>query len=200
MNWINHSLTLEGNRVLLVPLEREHFPGLVEAGNNKDIWSFYHFDGTNSDTLISQHEEAIAFREKGEQYPFAVIDRLTGKVIGCTRYLNLSEEHRGLEIGSTWYNPKYWSTGYNEECKLALLTHCFETLKTVRVLIAAWDKNMRSRKAIERIGARFEGILRNNRIRNGEARSTAYYSIVPEEWPEVRTTLLQLIAERSKPM
>ena len=194
---MEHPLRLEGPRVKLIPMEREHFPELVAAGRNAEIWRYYHFNGADEEAMNIAHEEALDGYAKGQQYPFVVVDKLSGRVIGSTRFLQLSEEHRSLEIGSTWYMPEYWGTGYNEECKLALLIYCFDHLKCVRVAIAAWEKNHRSRKAIERIGATFEGVLRNNRIRNGEPRGTACYSIVPQEWEGVRVRLQTLIAERT---
>ncbi len=196
MSWIQHPLILEGQKVILVPLERKHFDGHAELAKNKDIWTWYHYDGTNKDTLVKNLEDTLTLFDRGEQYPFTVIDKLKGKIIGTTRFLRINPEFRNLEIGATWYNPDYWSKGYNEECKLLLLTYCFETLHCVRVQFTAWDKNLRSRKAIERIGAKFEGIMRNAGIRLGEVRSNACYSIIIEEWDEVKDTLQGLIKIR----
>ena len=129
-------------------------------------------------------------RGTGEQYPFTVIDRKTNKIIGSTLFHNIFPEHRKLEIGWTWYDPAYWRTGYNRECKLLLLTYCFETLKTVRVQLQTDENNMRSRTAILGIGATFEGIMRKERIRaNGAFRNTVMYSIIDDEWAMVKEKL-----------
>ncbi len=194
MNWIKHPLVLEGRKIVLTPMREEHFDGLIKAGRSNEIWTWFYFDGSDKDAMRSHLNEAIQLRATGEQYPFTIIDKKTDTIIGSTRFLQINEEHRNLEVGVTWYQPEYWGKGYNEECKLLQLTYCFEILKTVRVLIAAWDKNVRSRKAIERIGAKFEGTLRNLLIRKGEVRNVAYYSIIPEEWPTVKQILEQLLA------
>ena len=196
MSWIPHPTILDGERVLLVPLEKEHISGLIAAAGNKDIWTWYSYNGLDTDVLIRHFEEALEHRATGEEYPFAVIDKSSGKVFGTTRYMKMNKEHRNLEIGWTWYNPDYWSKGYNEECKLLLLQYAFEQLQAVRVQIVAWEKNMRSRKAIERIGGRFEGILRNAAIRQGGARNLAFYSIVPEEWEGVKRELKALMRQK----
>lgn len=189
MSWLKHPIELEGEHVKLLPLEEKYFPELIEAGKEEIIWTYMPARGFEADKLTGALRESLALREKGEQYPFVVIDKLKNKVIGSTRYLKITEEFRNLEIGWTWYRPEYWASGYNEECKLLLLTHCFETLKTVRVQIVAAEKNARSRKAILRIGATFEGVLRHIVIRNGEKRSAAYYSILEEEWEKVKADL-----------
>lgn len=193
MNWIKHPLSLEGEHVKLLPLAETHFDELVEVGTDQIIWTYMPVPGFEGDKLRAALIEALLQKDKGDQYPFIVIDKLTGKIIGSTRYLKMTEEFKNLEIGWTWYKPDYWATGYNEECKLLLLSHCFEELKTIRVQIVAAEKNSRSRKAIERIGAKFEGVLRHIVIRNGDKRSAAYYSILEEEWPEVKKNLVQLI-------
>lgn len=191
-DWINHPLKLEGEKVLLVPLQTVHFEEIISTSQNEIIWQFMPVKGTSREGLLSILNLAIEKRDKAEQYPFVVIEKLTGKIIGSTRYLQLNPEHRNLEIGYTWYLPEYWGNGYNEECKLLLLTHCFEELKTIRVQIIAWDKNLRARRAIERIGATFEGVLRNIVIRQGDKRSTAYFSILIEEWTTVKSKLNEL--------
>ena len=156
--------------------------------------------GTDKNKLREALNEALIKREKSEQYPFIVLNKATGKVMGSTRYLHLNEEHRNLEIGYTWYLPEYWGKGYNEECKFLLLKHCFEVLKTIRVQIITSSKNSRSRKAIERIGGQFEGILRDVVIRNGDKRSVAYYSILEDEWEEIKPMLNRLYEDKYSKM
>ena len=190
MNWIQHPVILQGDKVKLVPLESAHFPELLEVGKDEKIWEYISINGADSDRLLLHLKSAILKRGTGEQYPFTVIDVKTGKIIGSTLFHNIFPEHRKLEIGWTWYDPAYWRTGYNRECKLLLLTYCFETLNTGRVQLVTDENNHRSRTAILGIGAKFEGILRKERIRaNGAFRNTAMYSIIDEEWEEVKKKL-----------
>ena len=190
MNWIQHPVILEGKRVKLVPLENSHFTDLLEVGKQEKIWEFISINGADQNILLQHLKSAVLKRATGEQYPFTVIDKQKNKIIGSTLFHNIYPEHRKLEIGWTWYDPAYWRTGYNRECKLLLLTYCFETLKTVRVQLQTDENNMRSRTAILCIGAVFEGILRKERIRaNGKFRNTAMYSIIDEEWPAVKEKL-----------
>jgi RimJ/RimL family protein N-acetyltransferase len=190
MNWIPHPVTLEGERVRLVPLEQAHFPALMAIGSNPMIWEFMSINGAEEDTLINHLRGAILRRATGEQYPFTVIEKASGNIIGSTLFHNIFPQHRKLEIGWTWYDPAFWRNGYNRECKLLLLTFCFETLNTIRVQLVTDENNLRSRTAILGIGAQFEGMLRNERIRaNGAYRNTAMYSIVDTEWPAVKDKL-----------
>ncbi len=191
MNWIYHPIILEGDKVMLVPLEHKHFPDLIAIAKDKRIWEHISIDGSDSDRMERHLKSAILKRGTGEQYPFTVIDKLTKKIIGSTFLHNIFPEHRKLEIGWTWYAPEYWRTGYNRECKLLLLRYCFETLKAVRVQLQTDATNMRSRTAIEGIGAIFEGIMRKERIRaNGVFRNTVMYSIIDDEWDKVKSMLI----------
>jgi len=190
MNWIQHPLVLEGERVKLVPLDDKYFDELIEVSRDKRIWEFLSIDGTDEDSLRTALKSATLKRMNGEEYPFIIIDKVKNAVIGCTRYMEIAPEHKKLEIGWTWYIPAYWATGYNTECKLLLLTYAFETLKCMRVQLKTWDKNLRSRAAILKLGAQFEGILRNNIIRyDGVMRNTCYFSIIDTEWSDVKLML-----------
>ena len=183
MNRIQHPVILEGEKVKLVPLEHTHFDALLDIGRQEQIWEFMSMNGADPERLLLHLKSAVLKRATGEQYPFAVIDKVHNKVIGTTMLHNIFPEYRKLEIGYTWYDPAYWRTGYNRECKRLLLTYCFETLKTIRVQFQTDEHNHRSRTAILGIGATFEGFLRNERIRaNGTIRSTAMYSIIDSEW------------------
>ena len=156
-------------------------------GRQEKIWEFISINGSDTERLAQHLKSAILKRGTGEQYPFTVIDKQTGKIIGATMFHNIFPEHRKLEIGWTWYDPAYWRTGYNRECKLLLLTYCFETLKTVRVQFQTDENNLRSRTAILGIGATFEGIMRKERIRaNGAFRNTCMFSIIDEDWYGVK--------------
>ncbi|OSZ79638.1 hypothetical protein CAP35_09805 [Chitinophagaceae bacterium IBVUCB1] len=195
MNWIQHPVILESARVRLVPLAHEHFDELITASSDEQVWEFLSKSGYDADVLRTELQSALLKRMNGEEYPFVIIDKLTNKIIGCTRYMDIYPEHRKLEIGWTWYNPAYWGTGYNNECKLLLLTHAFEVLQCVRVCFKTWDKNQRSRAAILKIGAQYEGTLRNERIRyDGTIRNTLVFSIIDAEWQDVKANLINIMA------
>ncbi len=190
MNWIQHPVILKGEKVTLVPLDNAHFAELLEVGKQEQIWEHISINGADRERLMQHLKSAVLKRGTGEQYPFTVIDNKTNRIIGSTLFHNIFPEHRKLEIGWTWYDPAYWRTGYNRECKLLLLTYCFESLKTVRVQLQTDENNLRSRTAILGIGATFEGVLRKERIRaNGAFRNTVMYSIIDEEWPRVKEKL-----------
>jgi N-acetyltransferase len=187
MAWIEHPVLPEGERVRLVPLDNAHFSALAAIAKDARIWEKMSIDGTDEARLVRHLKSAILKRGTGEQYPFTIIDRTKDKIIGSTMFHNIFPEHRKLEIGWTWYDPAYWRTGYNRECKLLLLTYCFERLMTVRVQLQTDENNTRSRIAIEGIGGKLEGVLRKERIRsNGSFRNTAMYSIIDDEWPAAK--------------
>ncbi len=190
MNWVKHPVKLEGEKVRLVPLDRGHFSELLDVGADERIWEFISVNGADRSGLLLLLESSVLKRATGEQYPFTIIDKKSGAIIGSTMFHSMYPEHRKLEIGWTWCAPQYWRTGHNRECKLLLLTYCFEVLKTIRVQFVTDENNQRSRVAILGIGASFEGVLRNERIRaNGAYRNTAVYSITVEEWDSVKRTV-----------
>jgi len=192
-NWITYPLTLSGQTVDLLSLNEEHFPVLESLAKDKRIWEFYAFDGSDPNTFANILSSAISEREKGSQFPFVIFHKYENKIIGSTRFLDLQPIHKKLEIGSTWLHPDYWGSTINLECKLLLLTYCFETLHALRVQLKTDENNIRSRKAIEKIGGQFEGILRNDMLRdNNTRRNSAYYSIIEEEWEEKKLNLSAL--------
>ena len=181
--WINPPEKLEGENIKLIPLKKEHFPALQEIASHKRIWEFYSFDCSEAGIFLREFDEALKEAANGNQFPFVIFYKPTNKIIGSTRLLYLQPAHRKLEIGWTWIHPDYWHTEVNAECKSLLLNYCFNTLKTIRVQLKTDEINIRSRKAIEKTGAKFEGVLRNDVIRdNGTYRNSAYYSIIEGEW------------------
>lgn len=192
--WIDPSTSLSGEFVELIPLRKEHFPELERISKDARIWQHYIFDGTDSVKFLETLETTISEREKGMQFPFVIYSKLDKKIIGSTRFLDIQPVHQKLEIGWTWLQPDYWGSPINLECKLLLLSFCFENLRTLRVQLKTDENNLRSRKAIEKIGGQFEGILRNDMLRdNGTNRNSAYYSILESEWPEVKKKLTGLL-------
>lgn len=187
---IVHPVKLEGSLLRLEPLDVPHYPGLMLAANDARIWSNLPIDGSNPLVLKTELGNAMLHRAAGSQYPFTVIEKQTGQIVGSTRLMELFPVHNKLEIGWTWYNPTVWGKGHNLECKLLLLTYCFEILMVNRVQLKTRDNNTRSQNAIRKIGGVFEGILRSDRVMNdGTIRDTVLFSIVVDEWPEVKAAL-----------
>jgi RimJ/RimL family protein N-acetyltransferase len=198
-HWINHPTILTGETVELVPLEKEHFEELDLAAADKNLWELIPTDCSNRETFENAYNFALTEREKGNQYPFVIFHKETKKIIGSTRFFEIYPLDKKLEIGWTWIIAKYWGTEINLECKLLLLSFCFDILKTRRVQIKTDSTNMRSRKAIEKIGAQFEGILRKDKIKeNGISRNAAYYSILDDEWGFTKEKIVTQLAERKK--
>jgi RimJ/RimL family protein N-acetyltransferase len=196
--WIKTPLKLIGSNCALLSLKKEHIDILSIVAKQKSIWEFYAIDGSDDQKLISSLNESMQRREQGLEFPFVIRDRKLNTLIGSTRYLELQPHHRKLEIGWTWLHPDYWGTSFNTECKLLLLTYCFETLRAVRVQLKTDEKNIRSRKAIQKIGGKLEGVFRNDMIRdNNTKRNSLYFSIIEEEWPEVKRNLIALLSEQA---
>lgn len=191
-------VTLTGKHVRLEPLGEQHIAELAEIGRGHDFWKFMLYGEMNTETDFRRFVEDLLAREKkGTDLPFAVIHLASGRVAGSTRYLNIDRANRGLEVGGTWYGPEFQRTAVNTECKLLLLTHAFETLNIIRAQIKTDSLNIRSQKAIERIGAVKEGTLRNHMILpDGRIRDSMFYSIIDSEWPGVKRKLAEMLALR----
>ena len=199
-NWITHPMNIDGEIINLTSLDEEHIIELEKLAKDKRIWEHYTMDGTNSENFISAFSEAIMERENGTQFPIVIFHKLENRIIGSTRLLDIQEKHLKLEIGWTWLHPNYWGTAINLECKLLLLTFCFETLKTTRVQFKTDERNLRSRKAIEKIGGQFEGILRHDMLRdNGTNRNSASYSIIDKEWDYTKQKIIEQFKNKKKP-
>lgn len=189
-NWLQEPVKLLGHLVNLIPLEEEHFASLQSIAADPRIWEFYAYDASNPEKFNQVMKSAMVEKTRGTQYPFVIEYKPTRQVIGSTRFMDVQPQHKKLEIGTTWLHPDYWATAVNLECKFMLLNYCFDILNTVRVQLKTDENNIRSRKAIEKIGGKFEGILRNDMIRDNQSRrNSAYYSIIEEEWPETKTGL-----------
>jgi RimJ/RimL family protein N-acetyltransferase len=197
MNWINANTILKGEIVELIPLQEKHFVELELLAREKRIWEFLPIDMSTSEKCIHAFANALIERENGTQFPFVIFHKQEKKIIGSTRLMNIEPVHKKLEIGWTWLHPDYWATAINLECKLLLLTFCFEELKTIRVQLKTSVENIRSRRAIEKIGGHYEGILRYDMIRdNGTKRNSAYYSIIEDEWESVKSKIKNIHREK----
>lgn len=200
MSWIPLNTILKGAFVELLPLEEKHFAALELLARDKRIWEFIPADMSNTAKCMKSFQNAILEREAGTQYPFVIVQQSSQKIIGSTRLMNIVPEHKKIEIGWTWLQPDYWATAVNPECKLLLLTFCFEELKAIRVQLKTDENNIRSRKAIMNIGAQYEGILRNDWIReNGTIRNSAYFSIIDSEWNMAKKYLSMLLHHKLTP-
>jgi RimJ/RimL family protein N-acetyltransferase len=188
-------ITLQGIHVRLEPLAQQHARDLFAAGSDEAIWTYMPRPVPRSlEDTSGWIQEALAAAAEGSQLPFAIIHRASGKAVGSTRYLDIRKEHRGLEIGWTWVGAAYQRTPVNTECKYLLLTHAFEELGAVRVQLKTDLRNERSQRAIERIGAVREGVLRKHMaLWDGFIRDTVYYSILASEWPDVKRRLERLL-------
>jgi N-acetyltransferase len=188
-------VTLLGRHVRLEPLTEAHIPGLAEIGIGQNFWHFMLYGEMNTEADMRNWVLDILGRaEKGTDLPFAAIDLASGRVAGATRYLNIMPKDRGLEIGGTWYGAEFQRTAINTECKYLLMTHAFETLGAIRVQLKTDSRNERSQKAIERIGAKKEGVLRNHMIlHGGYFRHSVFYSVLDTEWPEVKKKLEEIM-------
>jgi RimJ/RimL family protein N-acetyltransferase len=188
-------LTLEGSWARLEPLGEEHVDDLVVAADEDEIWTWMPVRLKTADDIRSWMAAAHANQAKGTALPFAIIDRATGKAVGSTRYMDIQPANRGLEIGWTWLSKQVRRTSINTECKYLLLRHAFDDQGAIRVQLKTNARNERSRTAILRIGAQFEGILRQQMILpDGSYRDSAYYSIIDREWPEVKSRLERMLA------
>ena len=178
-NWTT-PVTLTGKYVRLEPLTEAHIPGLTEIGVGQNFWHFMLYGDMNTEADMRNWVLDIMSRgQKGTDLPFTVIDLASGRVAGATRYLNMMPKDRGLEIGGTWYGIDFQRTAVNTECKYLLMTHAFETLRAIRVQLKTDSRNERSQKAIERIGAKKEGVLRNHMILpDGYFRHSVFYSVI----------------------
>ena len=188
--WIS-PIVLNGKYVRLEPMTEDHIPGLAEIGVGQTFWDFMLYGRMDSvEDMRNWVRDILSRAQNGADLPFVAIHLASGKVAGATRYLNIMPKDRGLEIGGTWYGTEYQRTPVNTECKYLLLTHAFERLGCIRVQLKTDLRNVRSQNAIERIGAKREGILRNHMILpSGQFRDSVFYSILDSEWPEVKKRL-----------
>lgn len=188
------SVTLSGKHVELVPLSYEHVDDLTESVRDGELWLLWYTIIPEPAKVRDEIERRLRLQAEGSMMPFAVIDKNTGRACGMTTFMNIDGTARRVEIGSTWYRKSVQRSRLNTECKLLLLTHAFENLQCIAVEFRTSFFNKQSRKAIERLGAKLDGILRNHvRHVNGTLRDTCVYSIIESEWSTVKAHLTALL-------
>jgi RimJ/RimL family protein N-acetyltransferase len=182
-------VTLRGRHATIEPLARAHHDGMVEATKDGELWKLWYTSVPSPEGMAMEIERRLNLQAKGSMLPFAVLDA-NGKAAGMTTYMNIDPIHKRVEIGSTWYAKRVQRTPLNTECKLMLMTHAFETLACIAVEYRTSFFNQQSRRAIERLGAKLDGILRKHqRHADGSFRDTCVYSIIQSEWPAVKSHL-----------
>jgi N-acetyltransferase len=188
----------EGRLAALEPLAVEHERGLYQAALDGELFKWLPEDlGGDRGQLRHWLQTAIDFGHMELEVPFAILSMRTGLPVGSTRFHELRLEHLRVEIGWTWLARSVWGSGINIECKLLMLTHAFERVGCRRVEFKTDARNMRSRGALEALGARFEGVLRKHMVvQHGAARDSAYYSVIDDEWPAVKRHLQQRLERR----
>ncbi len=190
-------IQLENEWVLLRPLQKEDRLALKEAANDARIWTHMSIELLTDEAISHYMKTVFEQYETGESFLFVVIDKLTNKLVGATSFLDISIPHKRLEIGATWYHPSVWRTHINTNCKYLLLQYGFEHLQLNRIQIKTGHENERSQRAIERIGAHKEGILRNHMVqRNGQIRHTVMYSITKEDWENVKALFTEELLKK----
>ena len=183
-------ITLRASRATLEPLAQRHHADLVEAVKDGELWRLWYTTVPEPEKMGAEIDRRLALQSKGSMLPFTVIDNTTSKAVGMTTYMNIDAAHRRLEIGSTWYRRSVQRTDLNTQCKVLLLGHAFETLNCIAVEFRTHFFNHQSRRGIERLGAKLDGILRNHQLAsNGTLRDTCVYSIIAPEWPTVKAHL-----------
>jgi RimJ/RimL family protein N-acetyltransferase len=186
--------TLTGAHVRLEPLRAEHHAALVQAVRDGELWNHWYTAIPTPEGMAAEITRRLDLQAKGSMCPFAVIDPTTNQAVGMTTYMNIDAANRRVEIGSTWYRQSVQRTPLNTEAKRLLLAHAFEQLNCIAVEFRTHFFNQQSRRAIERLGAKLDGVLRSHQINPhplsaGALRDTCVYSIIASEWPNVKTHL-----------
>ncbi|MEW4530976.1 GNAT family protein [Maioricimonas sp. JC845] len=189
-------VTLQGRHATLLPLSHDHHDALVEAASDGNLWELWYTSVPTAEGMRAEIDRRLDLQARGSMLPFTVLDA-AGVPVGMTTYMHIDAVHRRVEIGSTWYARRVQRTGVNTECKLMLLRHAFETLDCIAVEFRTSFFNQPSRRAIERLGAKLDGILRSHqRHSDGTLRDTCVYSIIASEWPAVQSHLRVKLAHR----
>jgi len=189
MTWLE-PVTLSGSSVRLELLDRRHESDLIDAVRDGELWRLWYTTVPEPEKMSAEIDRRLRLNTAGSMLPFAVIDLATGKAVGMTTYMNADAINKRVEIGATWYRRSVQRTDVNTQCKLLLLTHAFERLDCIGVEFRTHFFNHASRRGIERLGAKLDGILRSHqRATDGTLRDTCVYSIIASEWPTVKSHL-----------
>ena len=193
MSWLE-PVTLRGTFVTLAPLAPEHAPALIEAVKDGELWRLWYTAVPSPEKMVAEIARRLDQQQAGAWLPFAVVK--DGAPVGMTNYLNVDAANRRVEIGATWYRKSVQRGPINTEAKLLLLGHAFETLDCIAVEYRTNFFNWASRRAIERLGAKLDGVLRSHQLApNGRLRDTCVYSITAAEWPTVKAHLAFQLAK-----
>jgi RimJ/RimL family protein N-acetyltransferase len=183
-------VVLQGEHAKLAPLLASHGPALAESVKDCELWRLWYTNVATPEDMAADIDRRLALRAEGSCLPFTVFEQSTDEPVGMTTYMNIDAVNRRVEIGATWYRRRVQRTAINTECKRLLLAHAFETLGCIAVEFRTHFFNAESRRAIERLGAKLDGVLRSHsRSRDGSLRDTCVYSIIVSEWPAVRQNL-----------
>src|SRR6202171_2663645 len=197
MPWLK-PVTLYGTKARLEPLSQDHCDGLTEAVKDGELWKLWYTSVPSADGMLKEIDRRLGLQAAGSMLPWTVFDA-GGKIAGMTTYMNVDTPNRRVEIGSTWYARHVQRSGVNTQCKLLLLTHAFEKLDCIAGEFRPHFSNHQSRRGIERLGAKQDGILRSHSIApNGTLRDTVVYSIIAREWPTVNAPLNYQLKEKSR--
>jgi len=197
MPWLE-PVTLRGPHARLEPLSPAHREGLVDAVKDGELWKLWYTSVPKPENMQKEIDRRLSLQAAGTMLPFTVFDA-EGAIAGMTTYMNVDAANRRVEIGSTWYAKRVQRTPLNTQCKLLLLGHAFEAIDCIAVEFRTHFFNHQSRRAIERLGAKLDGILRSHQIApNGTLRDTVVYSITAAEWPTVRAHLNFQLNEKAR--
>ena len=195
MPWLE-PVTLRGAHARLEPLSHDHYDGLLEAVKDGELWKLWYTFIPTAENMKKEIDRRLGLQSAGSMLPFTVFDA-AGQIAGMSTYMNVDTPNRRVEIGSTWYAKRVQRTALNTQCKLLLLAHAFERLDCIAVEFRTHFFNHQSRRGIERLGAKLDGILRNHQIApNGTLRDTVVYSIIASEWPTVKAHLSYQLNEK----
>jgi N-acetyltransferase len=197
MLWLE-PVTLSGPHARLEPLSRAHIEGLAEAVKDGELWKLWYTSIPRPEDMAKEIDRRLGLQAAGSMLPFTVFDA-GGRIAGMTTYMNADAANRRVEIGSTWYARRVQRSALNTQCKLLLLSQAFDKLDCIAVEFRTHFFNHQSRRGIERLGAKLDGILRSHQIAaNGTLRDTAVYSIIASEWPTVRAHLTYQLNEKPR--
>ena len=185
------AVNLESSRVLLRPMQEADLEQLYHLGNYQQVHQFRRsYDYSNAQASHQYYRQSLMQQQQGKELPFVTVDKTSQQIVGATRYLKIEPQHRTLEIGATFITPEFQRTHINTHAKFLMLQHAFETLGAIRVQLVTSEENQASQNAILRLGAKFEGRLRQHMILvDNSIRNTMVYSILDAEWPKVKANL-----------